>query len=96
MDDRCDTCQIGILRPTRATYTRLINGTLIQAPNAPARRCDVCGEVVFALEVEQRIELLVGEGGPPPNEHAEEGARRPDSPASADDAAVASPPSRKL
>jgi len=95
MNDRCHTCQIGLLQPTRATYTRLINGTLIQAPNTPAWRCDVCGELVFAPEVEQRVELLLGEAGPPPNEHSEAGPRRPDAPASADDAADA-PPARKL
>lgn len=96
MNDRCNICQIGLLQPTQATYTRLINGTLIQVPNTPAWRCDVCGEIVFAPEVEQRIDLLVGEAGPPPNEHAEEVTRRPEPPAATDDAVETPRPSRKL
>ncbi|NLX08561.1 MAG: YgiT-type zinc finger protein [Chloroflexi bacterium] len=65
----CPSCQVGLLRPTRQVYVHLYNGTLVHAPNVPAWRCDVCGASFYDSKTLNRIELLIGDAGPPPNHH---------------------------
>jgi len=69
MSTTCPTCQVGRLKPIRTTYTKIYDDTLIQVPNIPAWKCDVCGEVFHDPDAIRRIEVLIGEAGPPPNQH---------------------------
>jgi YgiT-type zinc finger domain-containing protein len=69
MFDTCPSCQVGRLRPIRTTYAHIYDDTLIQMPNIAAWKCDVCGETFYDPDAVRRIEVLVGEAGPPPNRH---------------------------
>jgi len=60
---------------TRRTYIRLYGATLVHAPDVPAWRCDACRLVIFDQPALDRIELLVGQAGPPPNVAAARPAR---------------------
>jgi hypothetical protein len=44
---KCDQCQIGRCRPVEMTYMRKLGSYMVVLPNAPAGRCDVCGQVSF-------------------------------------------------
>ena len=93
----CQYCQIGHLQPTQATFARIFNGTLVQAPSVRAWRCDMCGELTYDPAAVRRIMVLVGEAGPPPNGHTV----APDVPhldpaASQDDTPDNPSPTRKL
>jgi YgiT-type zinc finger domain-containing protein len=50
-------------------YLRQYGGTLICVPNTPAWVCDTCRSSQFDPESIRRIEMLVGQAGPPPNRH---------------------------
>jgi YgiT-type zinc finger domain-containing protein len=52
-----------------ATYVEQYGETLISVPNTPAWVCDVCHDRQFDPASIQRIELLVGQAGPPPNRY---------------------------
>ncbi|NDJ74885.1 MAG: YgiT-type zinc finger protein [Chloroflexi bacterium] len=65
----CPACRVGKLALTPSVYMYIQHETLISAPNVPAWCCDVCGIVIFDPAAIRRIELLVGEAGPPPNQH---------------------------
>jgi len=65
----CPVCQLGHLNPVRTVLVRLYGDTLVQVPNSPAARCDVCRELFFDEAVLRRLDGLIGESGPPPNRH---------------------------
>lgn len=67
------------MTPARRTYIRLYGQTLVHAPDVPAWQCDACRLVIFDQPALDRIELLVGEAGPPPNVAAARPARPADS-----------------
>lgn len=69
MEQPCPHCQVGHLKHRRTVYVTLVDGTLIHAPNVPAWQCDVCKLTIFDTATVRRIELLIGESGPPPNHH---------------------------
>jgi YgiT-type zinc finger domain-containing protein len=69
MSDTCPACQMGRLNLIRTTYTHIYDDTLIQVPNIAAWKCDVCGEIFYDPDAVRRIEVLIGEAGPPPNRH---------------------------
>jgi YgiT-type zinc finger domain-containing protein len=50
-------------------YLRQYGGTLICVPNTPAWVCDTCHSSQFDPESIRRIEMLVGQAGPPPNRY---------------------------
>jgi len=81
----CPQCGFGRMQPVSMTYIQVYNGTLIQAPNVAAWKCDICGQTFFDPEAVRRIELLAGEAGPPPNRHSVPRADDPVSAAPADD-----------
>jgi YgiT-type zinc finger domain-containing protein len=58
------------------TYTHMYDGTLVNVPNTPAWVCDVCHTWQFEPEAVRRIELLIGQAGPPPNRYQPLGAKR--------------------
>jgi YgiT-type zinc finger domain-containing protein len=60
---------VGRLRPIQTTYAHVYDDTLIQMPNIAAWKCDVCGETLYDPEAIRRIEVLIGDAGPPPNRH---------------------------
>lgn len=84
MSTTCPNCQVGRLKPIRTTYAHIYDDTLIQVPNIPAWKCDVCGEIIYDPDAIRRIEVLIGEAGPPPNQHiatpAPTGSERPSAP----------------
>lgn len=45
--DKCEECQIGLCKPISMTYMRRAGSHMILLPDAPATRCDMCGEVKF-------------------------------------------------
>jgi YgiT-type zinc finger domain-containing protein len=69
MLDTCPNCQIGQLKPVRTTYVQVYNYTLVQVPNVTAWKCDVCALSFFDPSLIRRLELLIGDAGPPPNHH---------------------------
>ncbi|MEP7287725.1 MAG: YgiT-type zinc finger protein [Chloroflexota bacterium] len=71
LDDEyvCPNCHLGHMHLRLTVYVRLFGETLISVPNTPAWECDVCHQREFDPDSVQRIELLVGQAGPPPNRH---------------------------
>ena len=65
----CPYCHLGHMRPRIAVYVRQFGETLVNVPNTPAWECDVCHHRQFDPASVQRIELLVGQAGPPPNHY---------------------------
>ena len=65
----CPTCHIGHLDLSLKTYVHQYGETLISAPNTPAWVCDVCHNIEFDPEAIQRLEMLIGQGGTPPNRY---------------------------
>ena len=65
----CPTCHVGHLDLTLRTYTHQYGETLITAPNTPAWVCDMCHAAEFDPEAVQRLEMLIGQGGTPPNHY---------------------------
>jgi YgiT-type zinc finger domain-containing protein len=39
----CPECQVGALRPRRASYLTTLDGQLVCVPDFPAWVCDICG-----------------------------------------------------
>jgi YgiT-type zinc finger domain-containing protein len=78
----CPMCHLGHLQLRVATYMRQFGETLISAPNTPVFECDVCHHREFDRLTVQRIELLVGQNGAPPNRYkaAEPDANSPSEP----------------
>jgi len=72
----CPVCHMGHLDLKLTTYVRQYGETLISVPNTPAWICDVCHERQFDPMSIQRIETLIGQGGPPPNRYRPEQARK--------------------
>ncbi len=87
MPDACPTCEVGHLSQLQTVYVQVYESTLVHAPHVTAWKCDLCGEWFFDPDAIRRLDVLVGEAGPPPNRHALQPARsaRPadDSPDSA-------------
>ena len=71
MNDRviCPYCHLGHMAPRMAVYIRQFGETLVNVPNTPAWECDVCHHRQFDPSSVQRIEMLVGQAGPPPNHY---------------------------
>lgn len=44
---KCEECQVGRCRPVAMTYMRRLGSHMVVFPNAPACRCDMCGETRF-------------------------------------------------
>lgn len=65
----CPMCHLGHLQLRVATYMRQFGETLITAPNTPVFECDVCHHREFDRPTVQRIEMLVGQVGAPPNRY---------------------------
>src|SRR3954471_10015976 len=65
----CPVCHMGHLDLKLTTYVSQYGETLISVPNTPAWVCDVCHERQFDPSSIQRIELLIGQAGPPPNRY---------------------------
>ncbi len=76
---------------TRRTYNRLYGATLVHAPDVLAWRCGVCRLVIFDQPAVDRIELVVGQAGPPPNIAAARPAR-PAEPSSTDQTSLEDQP----
>ncbi|GAB4408679.1 MAG: hypothetical protein Kow00106_01910 [Anaerolineae bacterium] len=72
-EETCPACLVGRLKATTATYVEVYEGTLIQAPNTAAWRCDTCGQVYFDESAIQRLNVLIGTGGLPSNQSAPSG-----------------------
>ncbi len=60
---------MGKLQATGMPYIQVYNGTLIQAPNLTAYKCDICGQSFFDSRAVGQLEALIGAAGPPPNYH---------------------------
>ncbi|HVO41571.1 MAG TPA: YgiT-type zinc finger protein [Aggregatilineales bacterium] len=65
----CPNCHLGRIELKYVTFLSIYGGTLISAPNTPAWECNVCHERHIAPDAIQRIEALIGPGGPPPNKY---------------------------
>ena len=69
MDELCPVCEAGHLNQVNTTYVQVYAGTLVHAPNVAAWKCDICGGWFFDPAAIRRVDVLVGEAGPPPNHH---------------------------
>lgn len=65
----CPNCHLGHLDLKLTTYVRQYGETMICAPNTPCWVCDVCQSRQFEPSSIQRLELLIGPAGPPPNRY---------------------------
>lgn len=65
----CPTCRLGHMDLKLKVYLQQYGGTLICVPNTPAWVCDTCHASQFDPESIRRIEMLVGQAGPPPNRY---------------------------
>ena len=65
----CPYCHLGHMKPRIAVYIRQFGETLVNFPNTPAWECDVCHYRQYDPSSVQRIEMLVGQAGPPPNHY---------------------------
>lgn len=65
----CPTCRLGHMDLKLKVYLGQYGGTLISVPNTPAWVCDTCRSSQFDPESIRRIEMLVGQAGPPPNRY---------------------------
>lgn len=45
--DKCDECYIGRCKPVSLTYMRKVGRHIVMLPDAPAYRCDMCGNIEF-------------------------------------------------
>jgi YgiT-type zinc finger domain-containing protein len=68
-DLTCPVCRLGRLESRSRVYLRRFGNTLVSVPNTPAWECDVCHYRQFDPTSIQRIEVLVGQAGPPPNRY---------------------------
>ena len=67
MPQYCPACRVGKLIPTRRTYVYQYGETLVHSVDVPALKCDACRLVIFDADAVARLELMIGEAGPPPN-----------------------------
>ncbi len=44
---KCGECQVGRRQPVALTYMRNLGPHMVVLPNAPADKCDMCGNVNF-------------------------------------------------
>lgn len=65
----CPMCRLGHFRLRTATYIRQFGETLISMPNTPVFECDVCHHREFDRVIVERVEMLVGQVGAPPNRY---------------------------
>ncbi len=65
----CPSCHLGHLDLKLTTYVRQYGETMICVPNTPGWTCDVCHFCQFDPSAVQRIEVLIGQAGPPPNRY---------------------------
>jgi YgiT-type zinc finger domain-containing protein len=63
----CPVCHVGRMSPRLSVYVRQFGETLVNVPNTPAWECDVCHAREFDPAAVQRVEMLVGHAGAPPN-----------------------------
>ena len=63
----CPVCQIGRTQSKLITYSQVYNRTLVSVPNTPAWECDFCHAIESDSQAINRIEVLIGQAGPPPN-----------------------------
>ena len=87
MLETCPSCQVGQLKMTQSTYVHVYEGTLVHIPNVTTWKCDVCGLSFYDPSLLRRVEILVGEAGPPPNRYIPDAtdSSAPESPSSLDD-----------
>ncbi len=65
----CPNCHLGHLELKLTTYVRQYEGTMICVPSTPGWKCDVCHACQFDPQAVQRIETLIRQAGPPPNQY---------------------------
>lgn len=61
MEEKCPECRIGRYRAVTLPYIRPLGKRMLVLPNAPALRCDMCGEVVFDDQFEWDFEQILGQ-----------------------------------
>lgn len=67
VSDTCPACMVGRLMPRRVTLARFYGRTLVHMPNVRAQVCDTCRLTIPDPGVLSRVDLLIGQSGPPPN-----------------------------
>lgn len=65
----CPICHSGQMHLKLITFTQVYNQTLVSVPNTPAWECDFCHIIEYDSQAINRIDVLVGQAGPPPNRH---------------------------
>ncbi len=56
----CAVCRLGVLQAKKATYTTWLEDRLVMLPGTPIWTCDLCGEVLFDIEIAVLIDALLG------------------------------------
>lgn len=59
--NQCTECLVGRCQPAVLPYLRMFGTHMIILPNAPASKCDVCGEVYYQPEFLMTMQLMLEE-----------------------------------
>jgi hypothetical protein len=59
--EQCDKCYVGRCQPAVLPYMRMFGMHMVILPNAPANKCDVCGNVEFQPEFLMTMQVMLEE-----------------------------------
>lgn len=56
---KCDECGVGRCQPVNLPYIRTLCSRVMVLPNAPATKCDMCGQVQFDPRFEYTLQFML-------------------------------------
>lgn len=56
---KCDECGVGRCQQTNLPYIRSLGSRVMVLPNAPATKCDMCGQVQFDPRFEYTLQFML-------------------------------------
>ncbi len=56
---KCEECHIGRCKPVALTYMRRVGRHMVILPDAPARKCDMCGSSLFEPDFLLTMQILL-------------------------------------
>jgi hypothetical protein len=61
LSDQCEECLVGRCRPANLPYLRKFGPHMIVLPNAPASKCDMCGNVAYQTDFLMTMQVMLEE-----------------------------------
>ncbi len=56
---KCNECGVGRYQPVNLPYIRSLGSRVMVLPNAPASKCDMCGQVQFDPRFEYTLQFML-------------------------------------